>query len=154
MLINPYRFGAAVAPLSIGPAAIDRGGNNVSGFTYIFLDTPCNKNGNITSVELWFVIDAANVVVGTMYGSGTDYTPRASSVLGSIGAGSKIITSGLSIAAQTGDFIAVTFTAGNIEWASSGGAGVYYKSGNQFGAGTQTYTLAANHIGSCHGIGA
>ncbi|MDD4986038.1 MAG: hypothetical protein PHQ43_09655, partial [Dehalococcoidales bacterium] len=42
---------------------------------------------------------------------------------------------------------------GTISHDSSGGGGIYYKSGDQFGAGTQTYTLAANAEESVYATG-
>lgn len=126
--------------IDIGSAAIDRADAWNYGFTLITLNNPANATGTIDTFEVFFKATAQGVIAGTAYGSGASYTTRDSESLGTVTGGSKQTFSGLSCDVVTGDFAAIFFqTAGTLEWVATGTGG-YYKTGNQFGAGTQTYT--------------
>ena len=143
--------------IDIGPGATDRASAWLfNSRTSIDLANPANAAGHITSVELYCVTaDGANVKVGTFSGAGTDYTYRASATIGSVTKGSKQTFSGLEFDVESGDFLGAYGTAGYLEAATSGGSGVYYKSGDHMSAeGAQTYTAAANYVISIYGTGA
>lgn len=146
-----------MAAIDIGAAATDRGTSFAQNYTIIALDNPANASGKITSVEIWYRGDANDVTgvkVGTFSGNGTDYTPRDYATIGDVTKGSKQTFSGLDIDVEVGDYIGVFATTGDIEADSSGGAGLYWKLGDQFDAGEQTYTLSASYIMSAYGEGA
>jgi len=122
--------------------------------TKIDLANPANAAGTLDVAELWYAVDSgANVVVGTFYGAGTSWTSRDSATVGAVAAGSKQTFSGLSIAVELNDCLGEYETGGTIERDTSGGAGVLTKSGNQFGAGAQTYASNANWAISIYGTG-
>ena len=146
--------GVALGPLDIGPGATNRANTNVADFTMIDTANPANVDGEITSVELWFNTSATGVKVGTFeYISGTSFDLRDSETLGAVTAGSKQTFSGLNIACVSGDYIGIYFATGLIDWSASGGSGVYYLAGDQFGAGSQSYTISADTAFSIYGIG-
>jgi len=138
--------------IDIGAGALDRASYWTAAYTELDTTNPANGNGTITYIELWFVTNATGVKVGTFYGSGTSWTSRGYASLGDVAAGSKKTFSGLSIAVQTGDIIGVYYATGQIELGLTGGSGVLWKAGDQFGAGAQTYTATADYIMSAYGL--
>jgi len=124
----------------------------------IDLQNPANSNGKITSVEVWFDVNGSDVKVGTFHGSGTEFTSRDFETIGAVTSGSKQTFNELDIDVQTGDFIGIYFNAGSPELDASGGVMCMSKSGDQFGAGEQTYDRAggpsATFAISVYGIGA
>ena len=146
-------------------AAIDVGSAAIGRLTYwsayaatlIDIANAANDTGKLTSFELWYYSNATGVKAGTFYGSGTSYTSRDVESIGNVTAGSKQTFSGLDCDVTSGDFVGV-YADNNfdeIEADTTGGSGVYYKAGDQFGAGTQTYTLwGAAFAISIYGIGA
>ncbi len=138
----------------IGPGAINRVTVATTAYTLIGLDNPANATGKITSFELWFNTNATGVKVGTFYGSGTDYTSRDVETVGNVTSGSKQTFSGLDCDVETGDFAGVYPATGEIEWDNTLElAGARHKIGDQFGAGQQTYTVAAAMAPSIYGTG-
>ena len=91
--------------------------------------------------------------VGTFYGSGTRYTSRDYEVIGSVASGSKQTFSGLSIDVTSGDYLGMFYATGRMEQDTSGFAGLYYKTGDYFGGGEQTYTLQSGDAISLYGTG-
>jgi len=131
--------------IDIGSEAINRAtAPSGTGVTMIFKTNPADYSGKLTSFELWFDStygNATGVKVGTFSGSGTSYTPRDVVSIGNVTAGSKQTFTGKSCNVVVGDFIGIYYAAGDIEFTlDAGGDGNYYKVGDQFGAGTQTYT--------------
>jgi hypothetical protein len=129
--------------LDVGSDAINRDGLWVVGYTLIDMANPSLVNGVINNVKLWYATPATGVKVGTYFGSGTDYTCRASASLGNVAADVLVEFTGLSIAVQEGDFIGVFANTGYIEVSATGGDGLYYKGGDQTGSGQQTYENAS-----------
>ena len=142
-----------MAAIDVGGEATDRAGNASDSWTFLGLDNPANDTGIITDVEIWAFGELTGCKVGTFFGTAPDYTPRDSAVLGTIAAGSKQTSSGLSIDVQTGDLIGIFFSGGSLEQDEPGGIGVYRLNGDQFAAGQQTYTLGADRVMSLKGIG-
>lgn len=125
--------------IDIGAGAANYENDLSSGYTLIDLTNPANESGALDIIEIWTATNGTGVKVGTFYGSGTSYTNRDYETLGSVASGSKHTFTGLSCSVQTGDFLGVYLGSGTAESSNSGGSGFYYKSGDQFGAGSQTY---------------
>ena len=130
-----------MADIDIGDAASDYSTVVDSGYTLINIGNPANASGTITSVQIFAQQTMANCKVGTFSGSGTTYTPRDSESLGAVTEASVQTFPGLDIDVESGDFIGIYFSAGRIEMNTADGSGLYYKVGDQFAAGEQTYSL-------------
>ena len=142
-----------MAVIDIGPGAITRP-SQISCRTIIDLTNPANATGTIDTFEVYFsVVPATMVKMGTFYGSGTDYTSRDSEALGTIIESSKQTFSGLDCDVSAGDYAGIYFLDGNLYQDTSGGYGIYWKAGDQFGAGEQTYALYAGRAVSIYGTG-
>ena len=140
--------------IDIGPGAIDRATDSNINDTHIDLANPANATGTIDTFEVWAAVTMTGTnKVGTFYGSGTSYTNRDGETIGTVTAGAKRTFSGLSIDVTTGDFAGIYHSIGQIERDASGGAGFYYKNGDQFGTGTQTYALVTTQVLSIYGTG-
>jgi hypothetical protein len=141
--------------IDVGEGAIDRGTSLTFGFTRVALGNPANENGKLTSIELWFATIAENVKVGTFSKSGDIFTPRDSVTIGTVAAGTKQTFSDLDMDVVSGDYIGIYYSAGAMEHHATGGSGSYYKAGDQFGAGAQTYAAQPDPAGvfSLYGIG-
>jgi hypothetical protein len=139
--------------IDIGPGAINRSLQASPGDTYIDLANPANDTGTLDTFELWFVNAGIGVKAGTFYGSGSSYTSRDCESIGSVAAGSKQTFSGLDCDVESGDYAGIYYTSGTIERDTSGGEGVKYKTGDQFGTGTQTYFEYADDAISIYGTG-
>ena len=139
--------------IDIGSGAIDR--ITTVSLTSTMLDktNPANADGSLDTLEIWLSDAGTGVKEGTFYGSGTSYTPRDYQTLGNVSAGSKQSFTGLSIDVETGDVLGVYGDSGQVERDGSGGSGLYYKSGDQFDAGTQTYAYWAAYPLSLYGTG-
>ena len=143
--------------IDLGSAAINRNTTMGLGNTRILLDNPAGSDGVITSVEIWMDAppDSYNVLVGTFYGTPPSFTCRDYANIGHIENAAKRTVSGLSIEAQSGDYLGVycaTFGA-VIEASDSGGSGVYHKAGNQMESGEQTYSLLSDYDISLYATG-
>lgn len=139
----------------IGAAATDRSANLNPNWTSINLDNPANGTGIITSVELYALAgeDLEGCKVGTFSRDGDKFTCRDYATIGDVIGGSKQTFGGLSINCVAGDYIGIFFSVGLLERDISGYAGVYSKSGDQFDADEQTYTLFADDANSLYGTG-
>lgn len=142
-----------MAVIDIGPGAINR--ETMWGVDNTSLDAanPANDTGILDIIEIWAQADLVGCKVGTFYGSGTDYTSRDVETIGPVASGSKQTFSGLDIDVETGDFIGLYATSGLIERDFSGFTGIYYKIGDQFGTGQQTYSLYDGDGMSIYGTG-
>lgn len=125
-------------PIDVGYGAVNGAYTNTNNYTYICQDNPANETGTLTTMEFWFNATAGGVQCGTFYGSGTSYTSRDVETLGTVSSGSKQTFSGLNCDVSSGDFLGIHFTSGTLE--RDDGTGNWYKAGNQFGAGAQTYS--------------
>lgn len=139
--------------IDIGPGAIawvSATGSN----TLIDMANPANDTGTIDTFEVYAAttMDGTNKV-GTFYGSGTDYTNRDGETIGTVEAGAKRTFTGLDIDVETGDYAGTYYSTGEIEAESGGDTDIYYKSGDQFGTGMQTYSLQSNYTISIYGTG-
>lgn len=128
-----------MAVITIGPGATDRDAAGAAAYTFIQSDGAADGSGSITSFETWFATNGTGLIMGTASGSGTTYTTRDSETIGAVTAGSKQTFSGKNCDVIAGDFIVYYFATGTSEWTGASGS-YYYKTGDQFGAGAQTYT--------------
>ena len=137
--------------IDIGAAATDRSGVLGATNTLIDLTNPANATGTLDTIEIWVNLNGANVKVGTFSGSGTSYDDRDYATIGNVAAGAKRTFTGQDIDVTSGDFIGCY--SARIERDTSGGSGVYYKSQNQFGTGSNTYTLLPANTLSLYATG-
>lgn len=140
--------------IDIGPGATSRSTSNASAlYTSIDLANSANADGTLNIVELWFDSSATGVKVGTFYGTAPNFTSRDVATIGSVTGGSKQTFTGLSIQVRNGDYIGIYYASGTIRYDLTGGADVYSKSGDQFGAGSQSYTQYAGDAISAYATG-
>ena len=140
----------------IGATAIERDEFYSYAYTLIALDNPANGTGTIDTIEIWAETQMEGTKAGTFNGSGTDYTSRDVEVIGTVFVPSNQTPqsfTGLDCDVTSGDYIGCYNISGYIEKGSNGLVGVYYKSGDQFGAGEQPYSLLADDIMSLYGTG-
>lgn len=132
-----------LADIDIGLAAIDRGGTQANGKTYVAYDNPANNTGAITDVEIWAPNNLANCEVATFTDEGSNVlSTRDTETIGSVTAGSKQTFSGLNMDVVTGDYIGIYFSAGNLE-ADTTGAGMWYITGDYIPCSSQTFTWSS-----------
>jgi len=141
-----------MASIDIGMAAIDRTGSASDGFTRIALGNPANVGGSLDTVEIYLGVGGANVKVGTFYGGTATKTNRDYETIGTVTGYSKQTFSGLSIGVEADDCIGFYGTAGEMKF-SDYGSGLLQKSGDQFDAGEQAYTLTGSQEMSLYASG-
>jgi hypothetical protein len=139
--------------IDVGGGATDRAGTAAATWTWIDYNNAANDTGSLDTFELWFNITGAGVKVGTFHGSGTSYTNRDVEVIGDVTSGSKQTFSGKSCDVTSGDWAGVYSSSGTIERDFSGSSGIYGKSGDQFGTGSQTYAMTAGDAVSIYATG-
>jgi hypothetical protein len=151
IILNDGKFYPATE-IDVGTAAIDRVGAAGLVGTYVNPDNSANDTGALDTAEIYGKSSGmANVKVGTLYGSGTSYTSRDYTTIGSVSAGYNSFT-GISIDVETGDFLGLYTSLGYIADSGSG-TGYYRCAGDQFGTGAQTYTLNSGHTVSLYATG-
>lgn len=139
--------------ISIGATAIDRGYNRPSNQTYIDKYNPANTSGTITQIEIWAAVNLANCKVATFYVvSGDNFSTRDYEVIGAVTSGSKQ-TFNVNIDVQEGDYIGLSFTAGNIECENSGSTIYYHWNVDIIPCSNETFWAEGNSQLSLHGIG-
>lgn len=142
-----------MSSIDVGSPAIFRPGFRAfSTDTFLEKANPSNGTGSLDTVEIYLEADGTDCKIGTFYGSGTSWTSRDYTTIGSVPSGSTQTFSGLDIAVETGDLIGVYLATGQLVRAS-GGTGYYIIEGDQFGTGTQTYTSYGTYSSSLYGTG-
>jgi hypothetical protein len=146
--------------IDIGPEAIDRGGFIGANYTRIMMDNPANADGKITSVELWAYSDLSGCIVATFFVvSGNTLSARDHQTVDN-GNGAGVVIAGskqtftVDLDVQTGDYIGLFYSVGNMERDASGFAGLWGKSGDYTASSDITYGTAAGDTESIKGIGA
>jgi hypothetical protein len=139
--------------IDIGPGATARSATAGADTTRFDLANPANDTGYLDSFEIYYGSNATGVKMGTFSGSGTSYTPRDYEAIGNVTAGSKHTSTGKNCDVVTGDYLGHYEATGGIRYDATGGSGMYYKTGDQFGAGTQTYTNMASIAISIYATG-
>jgi len=143
-----------LALIDIGPGAIDRAYDLSANMTTVDNNNPANDSGSLDTFEFWCTAALGGCKVGTFSGSGASYTNRDYEYIGTVASGSKQTFSGLNCDVVTGDFLGVYNSSGYLELDMSGYISAYYKSGDQFDAGTQTYLKYDGRAISIYGTGA
>lgn len=142
-----------MAGIDVGAQAIDRA-SSIGGYTLIGLDNPANSTGTLSTVEVWANTNITSLIVGTFYlVSGTTYKCRASQNIGDIIGGAKR-TVPVSIAVVIGDLLGCFWAnaAEEIEWDTSGYAGVFYRAGEYIDPGDEVaYFTSADDAISLYG---
>ena len=139
--------------IDIGPGAVNLTSSQATiGRTWVAQGNPANDSGVLDVLEVYAVGDAADVKIGTFYGTSTSLTNRDGETIGNVAAGSKQTFSGLSCDVESGDFLGIYYASGSIEWQTTGD-GVSSNTSDQFGTGTQSYTLTANRSIAIYGTG-
>jgi hypothetical protein len=143
-----------MAVITIGNDVSDRASaRNCNGTTYIDANVAANGTGTLDTFELWLSAESFHdFYIGTFYGSSTSWTNRDYENLGVVAYGSKQTFTGKNCDVETGDCLGMYSISNTIEYTASG-AGRLYKSGSQFGAGTQTYTASTSHTFSIGATG-
>jgi hypothetical protein len=143
-----------MAAIDVGPGAIDRG-SYTTGNTIVEGTNPANDTGSITSVEIWAESALSDCEVAIFYVvSGNNLSTRDTETIGSVTGGSKQTFSGLNMDVQTGDYIGICFSAGNLERELSGGTGYWYVAGDYIPCTNQAFTWGVTRIISLYGTGA
>ena len=139
--------------IDIGSPAINRA-SWISYQTSVQKTNPANASGKITSVEIWAYSNMSNCEVATFYVvSGNNLSTRDTQAIGSVSSGSKQ-TFEVDLNVQEGDYIGIYYETGGIEMDVSGGAGKWYKSGDNIPCTDVTFGFSAGHIMSLYGTGA
>lgn len=142
-----------MAVIDVGPGATGRSSYYIT-YTFLCVDNPANDTGTLDTIEIYASSVMSGTKVGTFYGSSTSWTPRDYESIGTVSSGSKQTFTGLNCDVETNDLLGVYFSSGNIYADKSGYSGLYAKSGDQFGAGTQKYTLVSGDAVSIYATGA
>jgi len=124
----------------MGADAIDRSTFGGAGYTFLNEENPANASGTIDTVEIYANSEMSGIKVGTFYGSGTSWTLRDYTTVGTAASGEKTTYTGLNIQVEEGDLIGIYYTGGLIEKDTSGALGLLTYSGDAFDGGTYTYT--------------
>ena len=132
-----------MAIIDIGGGATNRAAAQPFGSTFVDGNNTANATGTLTSCQIWFNTAGSGVKIGTFYGTPPNFTSRDVETIGNVTAGSAQEFTGLSIDVQVGDYLGIYWSGGNIEYDTSGYSGVWYKAGDQFGAGSQAYSALA-----------
>jgi hypothetical protein len=146
-----------MAVIDIGPGAINRSGTwsfKTEDSTIVDLGNPANDTGILDTFEIFANTTLSDVKIGTFSGSDTSYDDRDYEIIGTVTASSKQTFTGKNCNVSSGDYLGIFATDGAIERATSGGASVYYKVGDYFGSGSNTYTLVADDVISIYATGA
>jgi hypothetical protein len=139
--------------IDIGAAAIDRSLYLTVTWTRIDKNNPANADGTIDTVEIWAYSDLSDCEVATFIDEGSNVlSTRDSETLGSVTSGSKQTFSGLDMDVQTGDYIGIHSSAGNIERDNSGD-GYWYAAVDYIPCSSQGFNFTADRSLSFYGMG-
>jgi hypothetical protein len=113
---------------------------------------PANLAGNVDTFEIYMYSTGSNVKVGVFYQNDTDvFTRREQTTLGTVNTGSKQTFSGKVVGCDINDYVGIYGSAGNIY--ANNVNNNYYKSGDQFDAGEQTYSVNAGYCMALYATG-
>lgn len=140
--------------IDIGAPATNRG-TSLANWTIVNKSNPANETGKITSVEIWCNVNLVNCEVATFFVvSGNNLSTRDTHTIGGVTAGSKQTFSGLDITVQTGDYLGIYYTGGNVECDSSGGSGIWYGiTADYIPCTNQAFTSNSTYVISLYGTG-
>jgi len=123
-------------------------------YTTISTGNPANADGTIDTFEIYPHTSQSGVKVGTFSGGSGTFNNRDYELIGTVTAGAPDpdVFTGLSCDVLTDDVIGFVLTGGAIK-VTTGGTAMWFKSGDQFGTGAQTYSRAADNAISLYGTG-
>lgn len=143
--------------IDVGGGAIDRDDDWPFTHTIVDFNNPANDTGTIDTFEFWFYSNGSGVKAGTFYGTGAwpyTFTSRDVETIGNVSSGSKQTFTGLDCDVSVGDLAGIYYSGGAIDKHGWGGSNIYWKDGDQFGAGPQEdYTLLGEDRISIYGTG-
>jgi len=147
--------------VDIGMSAINRDlAYAISAATTFNVENPANATGKITSIEIYANSNLSNVEVATFFEVTPGYySTRDNVTIGSVTAGSKqtfTVDSGsnpISLDVQTGDFLGIKSTAGNIEWDFTGFNGIRFVLGDKIPCTNEAFDLNSDDAISLYGTG-
>lgn len=144
--------------IDIGAAATARASElYFDTYTFVGIDNAANAAGSLDTVEIYLRSGSSlDVYAGTFSKSGSTFTCRDSEELGNVTVGSKQTYDSLDIDVESGDYIGCATKAGvpSIEYDSSGGAGLWYVSGEYIDpTDSASFTEAAAWMMSLYGTG-
>jgi hypothetical protein len=142
-----------MAVIDIGPGAIERSAGYGGNKTAINLYNPSNDTGILDTIEAWAYSNIFDAKIGTFSGSGSTYDDRDYTSIGAIYTGAKRTITGLSIDVNTGDFLGAFFATGTIMRIASGYSGLYERTGDSFGSGSNSYSFLSGDAISIYGTG-
>jgi hypothetical protein len=144
-----------MATIDVGSAATDRTSTSASGQTVVDANNEANGFGTLDTFELWANSDLADCKLATFYTlSYSKWTMRDYETIGSVTSGSKQTFTGKNCDVAEGDRLGSYFSSGAIEKSTTGYAGIWYKSGDQFAQGEQTYSFMTGDAISIYATGA
>jgi hypothetical protein len=111
---------------------------NFSNSTIIYRNA-ASATGKINTFNIWVNTDMPNLKIGVFSKSGSNFTCRSYTTIGTATAGSKSYT-GLDLDVVAGDYIGTYWSTGGKIEADSGGGNYWFKSGDNFTNGSQSYT--------------
>lgn len=140
-----------MALIDIGAAAIDRGSYSYTNYTIVGKENPANDTGTIIIVEIWAASNLSNCEVATFENLFGNYlSTRDTETIGSVTSGSKQTFSGLDMDVQTGDYLGVYFSSGEIEEDTSGD-GFWRASGDSIPCTGEEFASLINRTISLYG---
>lgn len=139
--------------IEIGSGAINRGATAGSGTTYVDKGNPASVDVTITTAKIYTdYID--DITIAIYYLTNGNTLKVRSSAYVSAHESPGLHEYAVSLAALIGDYIGCYFTAGKNEMDTSGGAGLWYVSGEYKDVGDEaTFSLASGYAISLYGSG-
>ena len=144
--------------IDVGAAASDRN-NFFDPVTCVAKANPANATGLITQVQIFSDSELEGIEVASFSASGNDLTTRASVSLHDSDVGLTTYTAPTDFTAfeiQTGDYIGIHFSSGQIsidDTGVGGGSGVWFKAGDQIPCTSEGFSLATNYELSLYATG-
>jgi hypothetical protein len=131
-----------MATINIGSGYTDFGSQGGTGNSKIDPYVLANGTGSLDTFKVFFKSTGAGVKLGTAYSSGGSgvYTVRDTETIGAVTSGSTQTFTGKSCDVATDDAIWLYAASGGEAYASQSGATEWYKSGDQSGNGSVTYS--------------
>ena len=131
--------------IHIGAAAVSRGAQ-FGAATYTIFDktNPSLSIGSLATFYAWWDSNGTGCKVGTLYGSSDSWTFRDAETIGNTTSGSLQTYTGKDCLVSIGDVIGYYLATGDIEAETTGGLGLGYKAGDQYGQGARTYTVTGS----------
>jgi len=136
---------------NVGTPAIDRE-SYLTGRTAVNKNNPASYSGRITCVHIYANTDLTDCEVATFYVvSGDNLSTRDTEYIGAVTAGSKQ-TFPVNLTVQTGDYIGIWFTGGNLD-RTYDAPGSWYKAGDFIPCTDVLFSKGDKGIVSLYGTG-